>query len=67
MAEHGVGFDPVRLQPFEDRYLHRKERRLRNFRSIEQVCRFRRLKDALYRPSDERAKRGIDPLDASQR
>ena len=57
------GFDPVRLQPLENRYLHRKERRLRNLGSIEEVSRFRRLKDACYRPSDEREECGIDPLD----
>ena len=62
MAEYGVGLDPVRAQPFEDRDLHRKERRLRNLRFIEEVFRFRRVKDVRYRPSDDWAERGIDPF-----
>jgi hypothetical protein len=38
---------------------------LRNLGSIEEVSRFRRLKDACYRPSDEWAECGIDPLDTT--
>ena len=64
MAEHRLGRDPVRAQPFEHRYLQRKERRLCNFRTIEEVRRFRRQQGVFHRPAAEPAKRGIDPLDA---